>query len=199
MTVKNYTANSKIPKGKDFKTTSDGIMVADHGFRKQLWALDPELDVVWDWGSARWEIWRFPGQANKKNKIIDSRACYLIRVQTKNRTFRELGADILLQLQKGDPTRFSLKELVNYFDKMDDNIQRAKRKTFMNYLESVKLETDRWVRGVPFVQVPKKLKVNDKDNKYLLNVNPGEQKQRYQIFKPSNTFKMARALGGIND
>ena len=35
-------------------------MVPDRGFKKQLKAIDKELDVVWDWGSEKWEIWKFP-------------------------------------------------------------------------------------------------------------------------------------------
>jgi len=107
----------KEMKSKDYRTTCDGVMVADVGFKKQLWALDPELDTVWDWGSNKWEIWRFPGQAKKKVKRIDNKAFHMLTVQTQGRTFRELGADILLKLQAGDPTRYTLKELCAYFDR----------------------------------------------------------------------------------
>ena len=47
---------NSLPGFQDWRRTEDGVMVADLGFKKQLQALDPELDVVWDWGSARWEI-----------------------------------------------------------------------------------------------------------------------------------------------
>ena len=29
---------------QDYRRTNDGVMVADIGFKKQLWALDPELE-----------------------------------------------------------------------------------------------------------------------------------------------------------
>jgi len=148
-----------VPAFKDYRRTDDGVMIADIGFKKQLWALDPELDVVWDWGSCRWEIWRFPGQANIKKKVVDNRAFHMMTVQTKGRTFRELGADILLKLQAGDPTRYSLDELCAYFDRMDDNIMRAKEKELRNMIESIALDSFDYARGVLKVQVPKKFKI----------------------------------------
>ncbi len=143
------------PIFKDYRTTSDGIMVADIGFKKQLHALDPELDVVWNKRLQLWEIWRFPGQ-KKLVKKVDEKAFHMMSVQTKDRTFRELGADIILKLQQGDPTRYSLEELVAYFDKMDDNIQRAKERDFMNYVSSVTIDNFDYMRGVLKVQVPKR-------------------------------------------
>mgnify|MGYP000408642133 CR=1 FL=1 len=71
-------------------------------------ALDPELEVVFDRGTFRWEIWRFPKDGKPP--------MHQITVQTKDRTYRELGADIILQLQKSDPWRFNSKaDLVAYF------------------------------------------------------------------------------------
>ncbi len=135
-------------------------MVADMGFKKQLWALDPELDVVWNKLLNKWEIWRFPGQKNTKVKRMDEKAFHMMTIQTQKRTFRELGADILLSLQKGDPTKYSLNELVSYFDKMDDNIQRAKERDFRNKISAITLDNFDWMRGVLKVQVPKSFKVN---------------------------------------
>ena len=146
-------------KSKDYRTTCDGVMVADVGFKKQLWALDPELDVVWDWGSAKWEIWRFPGQAKKKVKRVDDKAFHMLTIQTQGRTFRELGADILLRLQVGDPTRYSLNELCNYFDQLDDNIQRAKEKEFREKIKTIAFDTYEYTRGILKVQVPRRYKV----------------------------------------
>ena len=146
-------------KSKDYRTTKDGVMVADIGFKKQLWTLDPELDIVWDWGSSKWEIWRFPGQAKKKVKRMDHKAFHMMTVQTQKRTFRELGADILLKLQVGDPTRYSLNELCAYFDQLDDNIQRAKEKDFRNKMRDVVFDTFDYVRGVTKIQVPLKYKL----------------------------------------
>jgi len=138
-----------IPKFNDYRASRDGVMVADVGFKKQLWALDPELDVVWDWGAGKWEIWKFPGQVKSKVKDInDPRATHVMTVQTQQRDFRELGADILLSLQKGDTRKYSLKQLVDYFDKMDDNIERSKRKDFANLMESINIETEWFTRGL---------------------------------------------------
>lgn len=147
------------PRFKDYRTTNDGVMVADIGFKKQLMALDPELDVVWDWASKKWEIWRFPGQKGKKIKRMDHKAFHVMTIQTRNRTFRELGSDILLKLQEGDPTRFTLKQLVTYFDQMDENIQRAKEKELRERISAVARETYDYIRCVPKVQVPRSFKV----------------------------------------
>ena len=72
---------------KDYRTTNDGVMVADIGFKKQLWALDEELDVVWN--GNKWEIWRFPGQKRNVRKLGDKRAVHVMTVQTQNRKFRD--------------------------------------------------------------------------------------------------------------
>ena len=87
-----------VPKFTDYRASQDGVMVADVGFKKQLWALDPELDIVWDWAAGKWEIWKFPGQQKKKIKDLqDPKAKHVTTIQTKDRKFRELGADILLR------------------------------------------------------------------------------------------------------
>lgn len=184
----------KGPSFKDYRSTSDGVMVADVGFKKQLWALDSELDVVWDWGARKWEIWRFPGQKGRKRKRVDHLAHHVMTVQTKGRTFRELGADILLKLQKGDPTRYSLEELVRYFDQMDENIRRAKEKAFRDYIESIALETFDYVRGVLKVQVPRK--IAKKDEKYLLKTKPQVPKEN--LLNLPTSRKVQNAIAGGN-
>ncbi len=140
-------------KFKEYRKTKDAVMVADVGFKKQLRTLDPELDVVW--GGTKWEIWRFPGQGKRLRKLADPRATHVMTVQTQERTFRELGADILLKLQAGDLTRFSLKEIVAYFDAMDDNIQRAKAKNFENWFDDRRREVAWFTRGLR-VSVPRR-------------------------------------------
>jgi len=144
------------PNFKDYRTSNDGVMVADIGFKKQLWALDPELDVVWDWASEKWEIWRFPGQEKKAKKLTDPRAVHIMTIQTRKRTFRELGADIILTLQEGDTSRFTLNQLVSYFDKMDDNIQRAKQKQLSDKISDITRESSDYMRGVLKIQVPRR-------------------------------------------
>jgi hypothetical protein len=144
-----------IEQTKDYRATNDSIMVADIGFKKQLWALDSELDIVWDWAAKKWEIWRFPGQARSLRKHLDVKAHHVLTIQTQQRTFREIGADILLKLQQSDPTRYSLNELVAYFDKMDDNLKRSKERNLVNTIESIGNEVRWFFRGLR-VQVPRR-------------------------------------------
>ena len=185
---------SKVPNFQDYRCTCDGVMVGDLGFKKQLWALDKEFDVVWDWGSAKWEIWKFPGQGKVKRKKVDHKAYHVMTVQTQGRTFRELGADVLLNLQKGDSTRYSLEELVGYFDKMDDNIIRAKEKDFRNHMEAIAYETFDYVRGVEKSVVPRRYGIKESDSKFLLNVPTS--KPQTKVFKPATSLKVRRALTG---
>jgi len=140
-------------KFKEYRKTNDAVMVADIGFKRQLQSLDPELDIVWN--GSKWEIWRFPGQGKKVKKIASKRAVHVMTVQTEGRNFRELGADILLRLRAGDTQRFSTKELCDYFDKMDDNIERAKRKKLEGWFESRRKEVAWFTRGFR-VAVPKR-------------------------------------------
>ena len=181
------------PKGKDFKLTSDAVCVADMGFKRQLWALDPELDVIWDWGEEKWEVWRFPGQAKKKKKKMDEKAKYVMRIQTKDRTFRELGADILLSLQKGDPKRFSVKEIVAYLDALDDNLQRAKEKATASWIEAAAKDTYDYIRGVVKRVVPGTIKPHE--NRLLIKVpNVKKETMGVKIFKTSNSRMIANAV-----
>jgi hypothetical protein len=159
---------------KDYRKTNDAVMVADVGFKRQLRALDPELDVVW--GGTKWEVWRFPGQGKRIKKLSHERAVHVMTVQTGDRSFREVGADILLQLQAGDTQRFSTKELCDYFDAMDDNIQRAKTKELENWLEDRRVETAWYTRGLR-VSIPKRFMVGS-----LL------------LEGPSKEFKVRRAI-----
>lgn len=171
--------NNRLPSFSDYRRTSDGVQVADLGFKKQLWALDPELDVVWDWASSRWEIWRFPGQQKKKVKRIDNKSYHIMTVQTQGRTFRELGADIILKLQKGDTHRFSTKELIRYFDQMDKNVQRERRRKMRDQISSRSKEVAWYLYGNPYrAQVPKRFM---EGTKFLFE-------------GPSNTKRIARVL-----
>ena len=191
---KEVQRNKKGPSFQDYRTTSDGVMVADVGFKKQLWALDPELDVVWDWAAKKWEIWRFPGQARVKKKRLTHDCHHMLTVQTEGRSFRELGADILLKLQAGDPTRYTVDEMCKYFDAIDDNIRRAKEKSFKNLIESITSESLDFIRGAPKARVPVRIKSSDK--KYLLKLPT--KKFGVQIFKPARSNRVARVVGGEN-
>lgn len=159
---------------KDFRTTNDAVMVADIGFKRQLRILDPELDIVWN--GTKWEIWRFPGQGKRVKKLASKRAVHVMTVQTEGRSFRELGADILLKLQAGDTRRFSTKELVEYFNALDDNIERTKRKEFESWFDARKREVAWFTRGLR-VSVPKRFMGG------------------HVLKGPSKEFKMRRALG----
>ena len=139
------------PKFNEYRAENDAVMVADVGFKKQLRALDPELDVIWDWGSKKWEIWRFPGQKVLKKKV-DHKAHHVLTIQTQGKEFRELGADILLKLQAGDTRKYTLKQLVSYFDQLDRNIQRDKERKLFNNISALNrelLEVGIFKRSVP--------------------------------------------------
>lgn len=131
-----------------YQRVDDAFITPDAGFRKQLHALDPELEVVWDYGSSKWNIYRFP-----KN---DKDPFHMLTVQTQGRTYRELGADILLKLQESDPWRFStLNQLTAYFDEMDEQNTRRKQRDFMNKIQAIRGEIPNKLRGIPQSQVPK--------------------------------------------
>jgi hypothetical protein len=147
-----------FPVHKDYRTTNDGVYVADIGFKKQLWTLDPELDVVWDWGSQKWEIWKFPGQPKKINKKMDEKAYHVMTIQTKNRTFRELGADILLRMQQLDPNKIGYDGILNYLEKLDENRRRAREKELEEKFGSISREVGWFFRGHR-VQVPEKFAI----------------------------------------
>lgn len=154
----------------DYRVTNDGVMVADIGFKKQLWALDPELDVVWDWAAKKWEIWKFPKQGKKIQKLVNDEAYHVMTIQTQKRSFRELGADILLKIQQFDPKKVGYKELVSYFDQMDSNLKRAKEKALAAKIEAISKEVD-WLFAGVRVQVPKRFE------KAAIKINvPKEQK-----------------------
>ena len=122
-------------------------MVPDVGFTRQLKALDRELEVVWNWVKKKWEIWRFPESGKTPFHVMT--------VQTQDRNYRELSSDVILQLQKNDPTRYTLEELCSYFDELDNQIQRRKRQALRNRIESITIDCQRYARGVAFSQVPK--------------------------------------------
>ncbi len=132
---------------------NDAVMVPDRGFTKQLKCLNSEFDVVWDWGSQNWEIWKFPKDKAKEPN-------YVLSVRTKDKSYRKLGADILLKLQEGRQLlELSLTNLVNYFDEMDNQVERRKAKDFKNRIEAITNETQSYARGVIHIQVPRKFKI----------------------------------------
>lgn len=135
-------------------------MVPDRGFRKQLKALDSELEVAWNWGSEKWEIWRFPKDGGENH--------YVLSVETKDKSYRELGTDVLLKLQAIAPGRWGAKELIAYFDELDTQNERRKAKEFKNKIRDMGEEIWKfhWRPGgmgegeIPIrIQVPREIKV----------------------------------------
>jgi len=145
------TTKEDYPSFRQWRKKNDPIMKPDRGFSKQLKCLDPEFDVVWDWGANKWEIWKFPA---------DRPEYHVLTVQTQNKTYRELGTDIILKLQESMLwDRFTLNELVAYFDEMDNQVYRRKAKDFKNKIEDITSDTFNYVSGVLHIQVPRKYKV----------------------------------------
>jgi len=143
--------SKEYPSFKQWRDFSASMMVPDKGFTKQLHALDPELNVVWDWGSEKWEIWRFPKNGAPSHHVMT--------IQTQNRSYRELGTDILLKLQIGNTHRFSKTELFRYFDEMDAQLRRRKRKEMTDIIQDITKETLNYQLGVLQVQVPQNIRV----------------------------------------
>jgi hypothetical protein len=100
-------------------------MVPDKGFRRQLKALDNSFEVVWDWGGEKWEIWSFPADGKLPYHVTT--------VQTKNRTYRELGADILVSLQQSMSLGYD--NIIKYLDEHNNQIQRRKRQDFLDKIQ----------------------------------------------------------------
>jgi len=117
----------------------------DRGFVKQLKMLDSEFDVVWDVGAEKWEIWKFPR---------DKAGYHIMTVQTVGRTYRELGQDILLQMEKIIDQHFDAEKIMNYLIESDKQERRRREKDFTNKLESIALETFNYARGILQVSVP---------------------------------------------
>jgi len=135
---------------REFGNLRRGFMVPDRGFTKQLHILDPELEIAWDWGTSKWEIWRFPRNGDVPFHIMT--------VQTKDRTYRELGADVLLKLQAGDPIRFTKKQLIDYLDEIDRQDRRRKAEEFKTKLMDLALDSFINIH-CKIIQVPKEYSV----------------------------------------
>ena len=115
-------AQGRLPSFKGYRRTNDAGMVRDRGLRKQVKALDPTLEVVWDWGAEKWEIWCVPEGERLPYHVTT--------VQTKDRSYRELGADILVALQQ--TMQLGYDNIIKYLDEHNDQILRRKRQEFMD-------------------------------------------------------------------
>lgn len=127
-------------------------MVPDRGFVRQLKCLCPTYEVVWDWGSEKWEIWNFPK---------DGPSYHLTTVQTKDRTYRELSTQVLLELQKCQyiNRNMSTEEIINYLDEMDNQVRRRLAQDFRNKIQAIAADTFLQAAGVLQIQVPKKYRI----------------------------------------
>ena len=144
-----------LPSFRECREKNSAVMAPDVGFTKQLQALDKELEVLWNWALEKWEIWRFPkGEGNRKTEPF-----HILTVQTKGKEYLELSQEILLRLQWSDSRRWTTNSLIAYFDEMDNQTRRRKRKDFTNLIEDITKETLNYQFAVPMVQVPENIKV----------------------------------------
>ena len=139
----------KYPSFREFRQENP-VMIPDRGFTKQLHKLDKELKVVWDWGSEKWEIWKFPKDAPEY---------HVTTIQTKGKTYRQLGADIILNLQQFSFEKYSAKEISDYLIELDNQEMRRKAKDFKNKVESIAKDSFNFARGVLQVSVPDKIEL----------------------------------------
>lgn len=151
---------------KDYRTSHSAVMTPDRGFVKQLKMLNKDFEVLWDWASEKWEIWG----------ISRGREPYhILTVKGKGKTYRELGADILLNLRKGIYWQtLSAKQICDYLDEMDNQERRRKAKDFRNKIESIANETFDFARNVIKLQVPRCFSVermvkNEKSRELSIN------------------------------
>ncbi len=145
--------NNAPATGKDWTSRNDAAMAPDKGFTKQLKKLNPDYEVVWNWGWEKWAIWCWK-QFEEPYDVLT--------VQTKDKNYRKVGQDIIIKLTEYSWKRYSAKELADYFDEMDRQEQRRKEKDFMNKIESITLDTFRWQVGIPQFQVPKQYLVDER-------------------------------------
>ncbi len=140
------------PTFRQWRRRNDATMAPDRGFTKQLKCLDKDFEVVWDWGSEVWEIWKFPSDGGMPH--------YVMKIVAKGKTYRELGADIILRLQESARlNQMSAKHIGDYLDELDEQEQRRKRKEFRSKIRAIARETYNYAHNVLQIQVPRKFKI----------------------------------------
>jgi len=110
--------------------------------------LDEEFEFVWDAGGERWEVWKFP-----KEKM----GYHVLTIQTKDKSYREIGADILLKIREIQSFHFDAKKIMDYLMESERQERRRKAKDFMNKIEAIAKDTFNYSRGVLQVDVPAKI------------------------------------------
>jgi hypothetical protein len=139
---------------EQYHRRNDPVMVPDRGFTKQLKALDPELDVVWDWVNQIWCIWCFPREEGRK-------PYHVMNVCTAGKGYRELGQDILTHLCQINQSKYDTKAVLAYIDEHNNQLQRRKMQDFRAKIQAVVLDTFNFARGVLQVQVPRSLRIGE--------------------------------------
>lgn len=142
---------SQVPTFWEYRRKDDAGAAPDKGFRKQLKKLNPDYEVVWDWGCDKWQICEFPSDGGEPYQILT--------VEAAGKSYRELGADILLRLQMINPAKVGTKEIIAYLDEMDAQVRRRKKKDFANKIEAISHETFNYAQNILQVQVPKMFSV----------------------------------------
>jgi len=137
---------------KEHHQKNDAVMVPDKGFTKQLHALDPELDVLWDWASAHWTIWHFPKGRE---------AYHVLTVETTRKSYRELGQDILLKLQECIHYKVNNLNVLDYIEEHNNQIRRRKEKDFREKIRAIARDTMAYSNEVLQISVPRTLTIGE--------------------------------------
>lgn len=133
-------------------------MIPDRGFTKELKILDKDLEVVWDWGSEKWEIWKFPeGQPGY----------HVTTVQTTGRTYKELGADVLLNLQMN--IQLGPENVIKYLEEHEEQLRRRRMEEFRAKIDAIARETFINIH-CKIIQVPEKYKIEPTQTQKIVGV-----------------------------
>ena len=144
--------NKSYPSFEEWRRFSgDPTMAPDKGFAKQLAKIDKDLKVIWDWGSEKWEIWRIRTDMDPQ---------HITTIQTKGKSYRELGADVLLRLKESYwyMNNLSVKQVCDYLDELDNQVLRRRKEEFMTKIHDITHETFDFIHTL-HIQVPQKYKV----------------------------------------
>lgn len=147
-------AAAKAKRFASWRRSNDAAMVPDRGFTKQLKCLKETLEVKWDFGSEKWEIWDVP-------KPGEGAPYHIMTIQTKGKSYRELGTDVLVQMQRNIfmMNNLTTKQICDYFDEMDAQVHRRNERDFRNKISAIANETFLHAAGVLQVQVPRTLRI----------------------------------------